>query len=164
MQEYVNGFMLDPKTHTVLFIEKQRPIFQKGKWNGIGGKIERGETPAQAMVREFREETGVTTEQAHWQHTLSLYGADFVVHFFRNLVSEFPRFATTTDERVGLHQLEDIYVRFECDRDGFPDIVTPLPVLDNMRWILPMQFSDRIAFPLVIHTAPAHAVDEAKQG
>jgi 8-oxo-dGTP diphosphatase len=28
-------------------------------WNGIGGHVERGESPAQAARREFREETGL---------------------------------------------------------------------------------------------------------
>jgi len=32
----------------------------EGNWNGVGGKIEPGETIEQAMVRECQEETGVT--------------------------------------------------------------------------------------------------------
>lgn len=31
-----------------------------GKWNGTGGKLEPGETPEQAAVRECQEEVGVT--------------------------------------------------------------------------------------------------------
>lgn len=31
----------------------------KGKWNGLGGKIELGETPHQAIVREIEEESGL---------------------------------------------------------------------------------------------------------
>jgi 8-oxo-dGTP diphosphatase len=31
-----------------------------GKWNGVGGKIEPGETPIQAAVRECQEEINVT--------------------------------------------------------------------------------------------------------
>ena len=42
---YVVGFMIQPHTQRVLFIEKNRPDFQKGKYNGVGGKIEIGETP-----------------------------------------------------------------------------------------------------------------------
>jgi 8-oxo-dGTP diphosphatase len=31
----------------------------KGKWNGVGGHIEKGESPYQSMVREIKEETGL---------------------------------------------------------------------------------------------------------
>lgn len=34
--------------------------FGEGKYNGIGGKIEKGETPEEAMIRETQEEISVT--------------------------------------------------------------------------------------------------------
>jgi mutator protein MutT len=34
--------------------------FGKGKWNGVGGKADPGETPEQATIREAQEEIGVT--------------------------------------------------------------------------------------------------------
>jgi 8-oxo-dGTP pyrophosphatase MutT (NUDIX family) len=43
----------------VLLIEKDRPLWQKGKLNLPGGGIEAGETPEQAAVRELKEETGL---------------------------------------------------------------------------------------------------------
>lgn len=33
--------------------------FHKGKWNGLGGKLEVGESPVQAAVREVEEESGL---------------------------------------------------------------------------------------------------------
>jgi 8-oxo-dGTP diphosphatase len=36
--------------------------FGAGKWNGVGGKVEPGETPEEAAIRECREEIGVTPE------------------------------------------------------------------------------------------------------
>lgn len=34
----------------------------KDRWNGFGGGIEEGETPIEAMVREFAEESGATAD------------------------------------------------------------------------------------------------------
>lgn len=36
--------------------------FGKGRWNGVGGKLELAETPEQAAVRECQEEIEVTPE------------------------------------------------------------------------------------------------------
>ena len=33
--------------------------FGMGKWNGYGGKVDQGETPIEALVREVQEESGV---------------------------------------------------------------------------------------------------------
>lgn len=43
----------------VLLAMKKRG-FGEGYWNGVGGKLEPGETVEQAMVRECQEEIGVT--------------------------------------------------------------------------------------------------------
>ncbi len=56
--EYVLGFMFSPDEKKVLLIWKNRPSWQAGKLNGIGGKVNPGETPLEAMEREFIEETG----------------------------------------------------------------------------------------------------------
>lgn len=39
--------------------------FGEGKWNGVGGKIEAGETLEAAMIRETVEEIGVTPTKWH---------------------------------------------------------------------------------------------------
>lgn len=43
----------------ILLAMKKRG-FGEGKWNGVGGKIEAGESLEQALVRETQEEIGVT--------------------------------------------------------------------------------------------------------
>jgi 8-oxo-dGTP diphosphatase len=41
----------------ILMLQRRKPPNQ-GLWNGIGGRIEEGETPEQCALRETREETG----------------------------------------------------------------------------------------------------------
>lgn len=48
---YVVGFMFSSDKTLVTLIRKNRPKWMNGKLNGVGGKIEIGETPLQAMVR-----------------------------------------------------------------------------------------------------------------
>lgn len=47
--------------NSVLLAMKKRG-FGAGKWNGVGGKVESGETIDQALIRETEEEIGVTLE------------------------------------------------------------------------------------------------------
>lgn len=43
----------------VLLVNRERPSWM-GCWNGIGGKLEPGEPPREAMIRELEEETGLS--------------------------------------------------------------------------------------------------------
>ena len=66
MLNYVAGFLFSQDLTHVVLLEKQSPAWQKGLFNGVGGKIEDGESPIQAMVRECEEETGVFISENNW--------------------------------------------------------------------------------------------------
>jgi 8-oxo-dGTP pyrophosphatase MutT (NUDIX family) len=119
---YVVGYMLNPATEEVLMLRKNRPAFQNGKWNGIGGKMDKpGETPQQAQAREFFEEAGVETSPDSWEHVATVRGCndearpgeDYLIYVFRNMVHEFPAFRSVTSEPVKLWTLADIF-RLPC--------------------------------------------------
>lgn len=57
---YVIGFITDEANQNIILMLKQKPEHLKGKWNGVGGKIEGGEKPHQAMAREILEEIGLS--------------------------------------------------------------------------------------------------------
>jgi 8-oxo-dGTP diphosphatase len=47
------------KTLMIHRIKRQQDIHM-GKWNGLGGKFEPGETPEECVIREVQEESGLT--------------------------------------------------------------------------------------------------------
>ncbi|NHN33008.1 8-oxo-dGTP diphosphatase [Paenibacillus sp. S3N08] len=46
----------------ILLLNRESPSWM-GCWNGVGGKLEPGETPRQSMIREISEETGIHESQ-----------------------------------------------------------------------------------------------------
>lgn len=45
---------------------QKRPDFHEGKWNGLGGKCEKDESPWEAARREVREESGLDLSPAQF--------------------------------------------------------------------------------------------------
>lgn len=43
----------------MLFRNKKPNDYHEGKWNGLGGKFEQGETPEECAIREVEEESGL---------------------------------------------------------------------------------------------------------
>jgi len=50
----------------VLLLNRNKPSWM-GSWNGIGGKLEAGETPRESMLREMQEETGLIPERLYFK-------------------------------------------------------------------------------------------------
>jgi 8-oxo-dGTP diphosphatase len=132
MQLYVCGFLFSPDRSRVLLIRKNRPAWQAGKLNGVGGKIEAGESPLDAMIREFREEAQLRIES--WQEILVLSGhedagkkSDWQGHFFRAFGS-IDEAVAVTDEALEIHPVNSL------PRDTIP----------NLRWIIPMLLDDEV--------------------
>lgn len=87
VQKYVVGFMFDESMSNVALIRKNKPAWQYGLLNGIGGKIEGEEPAVKAMVREFNEEAGMLTFVGTWTNFCSMRGANndgrsFAIEFF----------------------------------------------------------------------------------
>ena len=52
----------DDKT-LMLYRNKRETDYHKGKWNGLGGKFELGETPEECAIRELKEESGLIAKK-----------------------------------------------------------------------------------------------------
>ncbi len=99
MKDYVLGFAFD-KRWAVALICKQRPDWQQGKWNGIGGHVEKGEIPSAAMAREFREETTMRIPATDWRLCGQLHkSGDYRCSVYTVRVPDL-RVHTATDEPV----------------------------------------------------------------
>lgn len=53
---------VDGKTLMIHRIKKENDMHQ-GKWNGLGGKLDPGETPEECVIREVREESGLAIKE-----------------------------------------------------------------------------------------------------
>lgn len=123
---YVLGFMFNNSRTRVALIRKNKPTWQAGRLNGIGGKIEEGESPTAAMVREFLEETGYETRPEQWEFFCQMEGTDgqWNVDVFA-AVGDIERLQSITDEKVVVMMLSELHPR-------------SLEIIENLSWLVPM--------------------------
>jgi 8-oxo-dGTP diphosphatase len=124
-RKYVVGLAHDGSK--MAFIKKNRPAWQAGLLNGIGGKVEELETFDGAMDREFREETGWQLPIA-WRPLLTMtYPGQAVIAFYTALVGPevLNGLCTATDEPVEVHSIE------------YPSLYPHL-FIRNLHWIVPL--------------------------
>lgn len=121
MIKYVLGFMFNEKGTDVLLIEKLKPDWQKGKFNGIGGKMEEGEWGSSAITREFEEETGI--EHDDWNYVVTMYGDDWLVEVFTAKSDDVFYATSMEEENVNLIPISEL--------DKYD-------VIPNLYWLIPM--------------------------
>ncbi len=131
-KHYVLGLVFNSSQDTILLIEKIRPDWQKGRWNGIGGKIKEGETPLEAMERESIEETGFIHP---YQHRITFICPGGTVFVFS---------AKCSHPRINFNQIEDEILQV------WPLDNLPGGIMANMRWIIPLSLAS-LQFPIMIN-------------
>lgn len=142
MNKYVLGFMFDDKY--ILLIKKNRPEWQKDKLNGIGGHIKEGESSIKAMVREFAEETGVSTHMHEWTYMGRMFrngSEEFEVDVFRMKVPDVRGF------------LQKRAISYWKPTDEYTYIVeinavlgTAFRQISNLKWLILMCVDDNDGF------------------
>lgn len=134
LNEMVVGFLFDSNFENVLLIEKNRPLWQAGKLNGVGGKIEENETPLNAMRREFLEETGQEiSDFINYCTITGIYG--WRVYFFYAITNKLELKPDTTNEKQIVVKTREL----------------PDNVIYNLRWLIPAALDMDLIRPLIIY-------------
>jgi len=64
IKQVVSNLIINKKFQILLLLRDNKPgIMYPGLWGFIGGKVEKGETPLMAAIREIKEETGLRIHQ-----------------------------------------------------------------------------------------------------
>lgn len=120
--EYTLAFIFSKDREKVLLITKNRPEYQAGKLNGIGGKLESGETPVEGMTREVREETSLEISDDRWLFAGNIQGKNWKVWVYTAVHSgALSDAVSVTDESV---------VWYDCAS-------LPSHCLQNLFWLIP---------------------------
>lgn len=117
MIHYVVGLIVD-KFDYVLLIRKNRPEWQAGRLNGIGGRVEEGETPYEAMVRECSEECGLGLYNWLQLGTVT-NNTNYTLYYFIAETSNIIAAKSMTDEEVEIYHLDHLH---------YPDVIPPTDV------------------------------------
>lgn len=125
MKQYVCGFYFCDDN--VVLIRKNKPEWQAGKLNGVGGAVEPGESALDAMRREFREEASKHTCEAEWRFFAVLRTRDAEIFFF-SAHGTASGISSGTDEAIYFVQVDTI---------SHHPIVLP-----NLRWLIPLALNN----------------------
>lgn len=124
MKQYVLGFLFH-QDEVALILKNRGPDVVVGKWNGVGGKLEKNEEPPAAMIREFREETGfVVPGEWNWfcDYYMARYDANIYCFWARlSPVKPRPILLQLTDERVAWYSYKRLH---------------QLKVVGNLHWLI----------------------------
>jgi 8-oxo-dGTP diphosphatase len=121
-QRYCCGFVFSYDQKQVLLMLKNKPDWQRGRYNGIGGKCEEGEPYYAAMAREQREEILGHVESWRQFAILDTVGAEIAFFFGHGHVGQM------------LSRESEIVQVFDVDK-------LPLNAIPNVRWLMPMALS-----------------------
>lgn len=123
MKAYTLGFIFNKGFSDVLLMHKNRPEWQVGKLNGVGGKIEEGEDSAEGMVREVWEETGVRTDKEDWNYFGEIKGKGWRVDLYALVYAgAVDDFSAATDEKIEWFEVNNL----------------PDNILGNLAWMIPL--------------------------
>jgi 8-oxo-dGTP diphosphatase len=123
MKKYTIGICFDNNLENIVLILKNRPEWQKGKYNFPGGHTEENEIGIDCIIREFREECNIITKD--WIHIGNIKNKDnYIVEIF-TLMQNFKNIKTMTDEKIEIFNINNL----------------PTNIISNLNYLIPFAFN-----------------------
>lgn len=146
MTDYVVGFMFSEDKSKIALMTKNRPKWQAGKVNGLGGKVEEYDKDlSSAMAREFEEETGVKSSSNIWTEFCIIENKGLCyVHCFFAITDEVYNVKTIEDEEVAIYDTNNL----------------PSNMIFNLNWLINMAMDDTLIFDTPIHLVEKRKVSK----
>jgi 8-oxo-dGTP diphosphatase len=92
LPQIAQALLFDRQGRLLIYLRDNKPdIPFPNHWDLFGGHVERGETPAQALVREVREELGITLRGWRFFRRFDCFAGDAypnVKHIYWTVISE----------------------------------------------------------------------------
>lgn len=97
-------YIIDNDKTLMLHRIKKKNDIHEGKWNGLGGKFQKGETPEECVIREVREESGllIKNPRLHGFITFPMFDGKKDWYVFLFTAKEFE--GTLIDSKEGILQ------------------------------------------------------------
>jgi len=110
---YIN----DGKKTLMLHRIKKANDIHKGKWNGLGGKLEQGESPEECVIREVNEESGLIITNPK----------------LRGIIT-FPKFDSVNDWLVFIYTVKKFKGNIKESKEGVLNWVKNKNLMDLNLW------------------------------
>jgi hypothetical protein len=104
---WVLGFLFSEDLEHVVLLQKTHPDWQSGRLNGIGGKIEPGESHRAAIWREGKEETGYDYDDWQYLRPFTSSKPGLHIHVFYG-VGDVDKVKTMTDEQIVICKVQSL--------------------------------------------------------
>lgn len=125
-KNYVLGFIFSTDLKRVALLRKDRPEWQAGKLNGIGGKLEKNELALDGMVRECQEETSIFIPEENWNYFAVFDGEYHQVHCFKTTYHNIEDLVCPESEKIEYISLDNLHKEH---------------LMDNVKYLIPMALS-----------------------
>ena len=118
------AFIFNKDVTKVLLINKTRPEWQRGKLNGLGGKIEENESPVDCVLREVKEESMLGINQDNLKYFGEMVNAD--------------KSSTQLFAAIYLGNENDAHSNEDQEVEWVEIKSLPTTIMTNLSWLIPM--------------------------